>query len=122
MDVGHEPSDISTQEQENSEDRSPKTEDQSKDSAKTLKNIIQEMVQEELEFIVSYHTNEQATEVQSVTEEGTEENQGWNVKEIIETAQSIFQLTDADKKELEKIEKEEGNGKFDEVKARKKIL
>lgn len=98
------------------------TEEAIVEQPQTLKHIIQDMIEQELEFIVSYHTNEQALEIDTVTEEGIEDQQGWNVKEIIETVQSIFLLNDEEKSALERIAKEEGNGKFDDVQARENML
>ena len=73
-----------------------------------LKNMILSAVEQELEFVVSFHTN-------------PEEKDDWNLKEIYETAQTIFEFTEGEKTEFLAIDKKLAS-KEDEVKTREKIV
>jgi preprotein translocase subunit SecA len=84
----------------------------------TLKHMVMDMIEQELEFLVSYHTNEQASEGEADTRA---KEHGWNVQEIYETARTIFPLTQADKEFLFSLE-DKGQEKFDAVKSREKMV
>jgi len=56
-------------------------------SEETLRKIILNMVEEEIEEFVSFHAN-------------NEDQSAWNIKEIIETAQTIFTLDGEEKEKL----------------------
>ena len=73
-----------------------------------LKNMILSAVEQELEFVVSFHTN-------------PEEKDDWNLKEIYETARTIFEFTEGEKTEFLAIDKKLAS-KEDEVKTREKIV
>ena len=73
-----------------------------------LKNMILSAVEQELEFVVSFHTN-------------PEEKDDWNIKEIYETARTIFEFTEGEKTEFLAIDKKLAS-KEDEVKTREKIV
>ena len=77
---------------------------------KTLRDMILEMVEQELEQIVSFHTN-------------TEETAGWNVKEIIESAVTIFPLSVEEKERLEAIAHGKvSDGKRDDITLRTALI
>ena len=77
---------------------------------KTLRDMILEMVEQELEQIVSFHTN-------------TEETAGWNVKEIIESAVTIFPLSVEEKERLEAIAHGKvSDGKRDDITLRTVLI
>lgn len=75
---------------------------------KTLKDIILEDVENEIESVVAFHTN-------------AEEKNAWNIKEIGETAETIFPLTDKEKAELSGFGERNG-GKFNDAAERTKII
>ncbi len=75
---------------------------------KTLRQHILEMVEEEIEQMVSFHTN-------------AEDNCDWNMQEIVETAQTIFPLSDSEKKTLADFG-QRGPEKIDAVAERTKII
>jgi preprotein translocase subunit SecA len=75
----------------------------------TLRTKILQMVEQEIENVVSFHTN-------------TEEKRDWNVKEIIETMDTIFPLQQTEKDKIKDFSKIEGEGKLDEVEARTAII
>ncbi len=74
----------------------------------TLRQMILEMVEEEIEAVVSFHTN-------------AEEMDNWNLKEITETMQTVFPLSDTEKKEISQLGGE-GKEKLAAVETRTKII
>ncbi|MFA5128046.1 MAG: preprotein translocase subunit SecA [Patescibacteria group bacterium] len=74
----------------------------------TLRQMIMEMVEKEIEAVVSFHTN-------------AEQMVDWNLKEITETIQTIFPLTENEKNELNSLGSET-HGKLEEVEIRTKII
>ncbi|MCX6781972.1 MAG: preprotein translocase subunit SecA [Candidatus Magasanikbacteria bacterium] len=74
----------------------------------TLRQMILEMVEEEIEAVVSFHTN-------------AEEMDNWNLKEITETMQTVFPLSDTEKKELSGLGGE-GRQKLEAVETRTRII
>ncbi len=79
-----------------------------KPDQKTLRQIILEMVEGEIEQVVSFHTN-------------AEDRKEWNMKEIAESVQTIFNLTEAEKNTLLQFN-QSGEGKLDQVKDRTDII
>ena len=74
----------------------------------TLRRMILEMVENEIEAVVSFHTN-------------AEEMVDWNTKEIFETMQTVFPLSDAEKTELASLGVG-GREKLAAVETRTKII
>ena len=91
-------------------------EDEEKKHERTSKEMIMDMIESEIEFVVSYHTNPQVIEGES--QQGSKE---WNMKEIYETAKTIFPLNNNDREKLFSLGKN-GEGKVDDVKAREAIV
>jgi len=78
------------------------------EDAKTLRQMILEMVEQEIEQVVSFHTN-------------TEDKKEWNMKEIAETMNTIFPLSEEEKKSLINLG-QRGEGKLEDVVERTKII
>jgi len=78
------------------------------ESGQTLRQMIYEMIEAEIESVVSFHTN-------------AEDLVEWNLKEIIETMQTIFTLSDEEKNQIMSLG---GNGrsKLESVETRTKII
>lgn len=75
---------------------------------KTLRQMILEMIENEIEAVVSFHTN-------------ADDVVDWNLKEIYETIQTIFELSDTDKNQLTSLG-EKTNEKFVAAETRTKII
>ncbi len=75
----------------------------------SLRHKILEMIEQEIENLISFHTN-------------TEEKKDWNVKEIIESINSIFPLQQTEIEKIKDFAKIEGEGKLDDVEARTEII
>ncbi len=84
----------------------------------SLKEMIFEMVEQEIEFVVSYHTNQQAIPGEDVTEEV------WNIQEIYETMKTVFPISESEKQQFFALgeKKKESGPKFDAVKAREAMI
>ena len=76
---------------------------------KTLQDLILEMVEQEIEQVVSFHTN-------------TEDRKDWNIKEIIETASTIFALSGEEQNKIEELSGARGEAKLDDVQTRTNII
>jgi len=74
----------------------------------TLRAMIFENIQQEIETVVSFHTN-------------TENSADWNMKEVTETVQTIFPISEAQKNQLMECGKRNGQ-KIDDVKERTAII
>ncbi len=79
-----------------------------REASLTLRQMIYEMIEAEIESVVSFHTN-------------AEDLVEWNLKEIIETMQTIFALSDEEKNQIMALG---GNGhsKLESVETRTKII
>ncbi|MFH1291876.1 MAG: preprotein translocase subunit SecA [bacterium] len=75
----------------------------------TLRDKILAMVEQEIENIISFHTN-------------TEERKDWNVKEVIETMDTIFPLTEENKQKIQEFSAVEAGEKIAEVEARTRMI
>ncbi|PIR74869.1 MAG: preprotein translocase subunit SecA [Candidatus Magasanikbacteria bacterium CG10_big_fil_rev_8_21_14_0_10_47_10] len=80
----------------------------------SLRDMMLGMIEQEVEFLVSYHTNEQVIDEEKKTDE-------WNVQEIIETVNTIFQLSKEDEQTLVSLANKTSQ-KFDDVKARSAMV
>lgn len=80
----------------------------------TSKDLVMHMIEQEIEFVVSTHTNPVPTE-----ENGHSED--WNVKEIYETAMTIFPMSDEDRATIEQLGARDA-GKLSEVEARERLV
>ena len=78
------------------------------DSVQTLQKRVMELVEREIEQFVYYHTGGTAA-------------QDWNIKEIYETAVTIFPIHASEKDELLSLHSR-GNGRLDEAIARTEII
>jgi preprotein translocase subunit SecA len=79
-----------------------------KEGDKNLKDLVLEMVENEIEQLVSFHTN-------------TEDKKDWDMKEIAESANTIFILTDEEEKYILNLG-EHGEEKKEAVAERTRIV
>ncbi|PIT86122.1 MAG: preprotein translocase subunit SecA [Candidatus Magasanikbacteria bacterium CG10_big_fil_rev_8_21_14_0_10_43_6] len=84
----------------------------------SLREMIYEMIEQEIEFIVSYHTNQQAVPGEESPEEV------WNIQEIYETMKTVFPISEEEKNTFFTLgaRKSESGSKFDDVKAREAMI
>jgi preprotein translocase subunit SecA len=84
----------------------------------SLKEMIFEMIEQEIEFVVSFHTNQQAVPGEETHEEV------WNIQEIYETMKTVFPMSEEEKKTFYILgeKKKESGPKFDAVKAREAMI
>lgn len=80
-----------------------------KDGEKTLRDMVLEMVEQEIEQIVSFHTN-------------AEDNGDWNIREIVESFNTIFPLNAEEKNKITSLGEQVKDGKNDELKVRTDII
>ena len=76
---------------------------------KTMRDMILEMVEQEIEQVVSFHTN-------------AEDRKEWNIPEIIQTATTIFPLSDAEKKTITELSEGKHEQKLEDMAVRTKII
>jgi len=76
---------------------------------KTLRQMILDMIEQEIEQVISFHTN-------------TEDRKDWNVKEIIETAVTIFPLSESEKQKVGELVDVKREQKLDDVAARTSLI
>jgi preprotein translocase subunit SecA len=76
---------------------------------KTMREMILDMVEQEIEQVISFHTN-------------TEDRKEWNIKEIIQTATTIFPLSDFEKKEIDELSSGARGEKSDDTTLRTGII
>ena len=82
-----------------------------------LKNLILQLIEEEVEQVVLFHTGE------VIDSETKKQNVGdWNVKEILETIQTIVPLKGEKKNELEALTAEVKENKMDIATERTKLI
>jgi len=75
----------------------------------STRDMVMEMINAEIEFVVSYHTN-------------LEERSGWNLKEIYETARTIFPFSQEEREHLLHIDTHGDAGKLEDVQIRETIV
>jgi preprotein translocase subunit SecA len=78
------------------------------ESGMTLRQMIYEMIEAEIESVVSFHTN-------------AEDLVDWNLREIIETVQTIFTLSDEEKNKILALGGKD-HGKLESVETRTRII
>jgi len=96
------------QNQKDSADAKAVVDKEEKYEGKTLRNLIFEMIEGEVENFVSFHTN-------------GEDSKKWNMKEIYETAVTIFPVSGDEKEKLLSLNTS-GEEKLDDVKARTEMI
>ena len=92
------------------------------------KKMVMEMIEAEIEFVVSFHTNSaqggsadlsaKALASAEALREGGEHSfgeDGWNVKEIVETMKTIFAFSPDEEKEFLALSEGKGETKLDDV-------
>ncbi|MFH0857247.1 MAG: preprotein translocase subunit SecA [Candidatus Magasanikbacteria bacterium] len=89
------------------------TSEKTEEPGRTLENVILELIESDIEFVVSYHTNDQAVE-------GAEKKE-WNMKEILETMQTIFPFSPEEKEKLLSMGPT-GKAKMNEAEARTDMI
>ncbi|MEK7131502.1 MAG: preprotein translocase subunit SecA, partial [Patescibacteria group bacterium] len=77
--------------------------------AKTMRQMILEMVEQEIEQVISFHTN-------------AEDRKDWNISEIIQTATTIFPLSDAEKKTITELSEGKHEQKLEDVAIRTNLI
>ena len=83
----------------------------------SLKEMILDMIEGEIEFVVSFHTNSQKQ-----SEYSDEDEDSWNIVEIIETMKTILPLSQQEIETVEGFAEQKGDGKFAAVEARDQIV
>ena len=88
----------------------------------TLKERVLDIIEGEVEQVVLFHTGEKQTMPKSETEHDHKENGDWNVKEIIETVNTIVTLSSEQKSSLDSITLETAQDKHNLAEGRSKII